>query len=300
MALHRQCDGLPPHRPTHQWTWSYVHVQLVSLLQWHDNAFGNKQTFELVPIPKPQWACFNGTLNAMAYLLIALPTSGPGPSSSSRATSEPASMAPSVNAMTQLPPSPYPPVDLVKRPCATSEPATMASSKSTSSMSKSTSEPASMARSPSVTSKFMSLFLYRNLNSEPATMTNNDWPLDWAGQRTEQALLCSRPEPAVSLLQWHDHNRPLRWASRFPSSEPATIGISILHKAKEIHSCGHESLKGGGYCYDPSYASMLVAMLMTMLMTMFLAIAGRSSLGYRVVPKPTLFRVSLCSPEPYR
>jgi len=22
------------HRPTHQWTWSYVHVQLVSLLQW--------------------------------------------------------------------------------------------------------------------------------------------------------------------------------------------------------------------------------------------------------------------------
>ena len=54
------------------------------------------------------------------------------------------------------------------------------------------------------------------------------------------------------------------------------------------------------HCYDPSYASMLVAMLMTMLMAMFLAIAGRSSLGYRVVPKPTLFRVSLCSSEPYR
>ena len=53
-------------------------------------------------------------------------------------------------------------------------------------------------------------------------------------------------------------------------------------------------------CYDPSYAPMLIAMLMTMLMTMFLTIAGRSSLGYRVVPKPTLFRVSLCSPEPYR
>ena len=53
-------------------------------------------------------------------------------------------------------------------------------------------------------------------------------------------------------------------------------------------------------CYDPSYAPMLVAMLVTMLMTMFLAIAGRSSLGYGVVPKPTLFRVSLCSPEPYR
>ncbi len=53
-------------------------------------------------------------------------------------------------------------------------------------------------------------------------------------------------------------------------------------------------------CYDSSYAPMLIAMLMTMLMAMFLAIAGRSSLGYRVVPKSTLFRVSLCSSEPYR
>jgi len=53
-------------------------------------------------------------------------------------------------------------------------------------------------------------------------------------------------------------------------------------------------------CYDFSYAPMLIAMLMTMLMAMFLAIAGRSSLDYRVVSKPTLFRVSLCSPEPYR
>ncbi len=50
------------------------------------------------------------------------------------------------------------------------------------------------------------------------------------------------------------------------------------------------------YCYDPSYAPMLVAMLVAMLMT----IAGRSPLGYRVVPRPTLFRVSLCSPESYR
>ncbi len=53
-------------------------------------------------------------------------------------------------------------------------------------------------------------------------------------------------------------------------------------------------------CYDPSYASMLIAMLMTMLMTMFLTIAGRSSLDYRVVSKSTLFRVSLCSSESYR
>ncbi len=117
----------------------------------------------------------------------------------------------------------YPSVNLVKHSCATSEPATMASSKSISSMSKSTSEPASMARSSSITSKFMSLFLYRNLNSEPATMTNNDWSLDWVDQRTKQVLLCSRSESAVSLLQWHDHNRSLRWASRFSSSESASM-----------------------------------------------------------------------------
>ncbi len=58
------------------------------------------------------------------------------------------------------------------------------------------------------------------------------------------------------------------------------------------------------YCYDPSYAPWLVAMLVTMLMTMLMAIlraiADRSSLGHRLVSKPTLFRVSLCSPESYR
>jgi len=57
-------------------------------------------------------------------------------------------------------------------------------------------------------------------------------------------------------------------------------------------------------CYDPSYApslvAMLVAMLMTMLMAILRAIADRSPLGHRLVPKPTLFRVSLCSPESYR
>ncbi len=76
------------------------------------------------------------------------------------------------------------------------------------------------------------------------------------------------------------------WLKPFPSNN------------SKIRVVGY--LGGGAACYDPSYAPMLVAMLMTMLMAMFLAIAGRSSLGYRVVPKPTLFRVSLCSPEPYR
>jgi len=58
------------------------------------------------------------------------------------------------------------------------------------------------------------------------------------------------------------------------------------------------------YCYDSSYAPSLIAMLMTMLMTMLMAIlraiADRSPLGHRLVPKSTLFRVSLCSSESYR
>ncbi len=57
-------------------------------------------------------------------------------------------------------------------------------------------------------------------------------------------------------------------------------------------------------CYDPSYApsliAMLVAMLMTMLMAILRAIADRSPLEHRLVPKPILFRVSLCSSESYR
>ena len=49
-----------------------VRVQLVSLLQWHDNVFNNKQIFELVSILKFQWVCFNNTLNAMIYSLSSL------------------------------------------------------------------------------------------------------------------------------------------------------------------------------------------------------------------------------------
>ncbi len=58
------------------------------------------------------------------------------------------------------------------------------------------------------------------------------------------------------------------------------------------------------YCYDSSYASSLIAMLMTMLMIMLMtilrAIVDRSSLEHRLVPKSTLFRISLCSSESYR
>ncbi len=122
----------------------------------------------------------------------------------SRATSESATMTSTLNAMIYSLSLLYSSVNLIKRSCATSE-------------------SASMTRSSSITSKFMSLFLYRNLNSESATMMNNDWSLDWVDQRMKQALLCSRSESAVSLLQWHDHNQSLQWASWFSSSESASM-----------------------------------------------------------------------------
>jgi len=204
-----------------------VHVQLVSLLQWHDNVFDNKQTFELVPISKPQWVCFNGILNAMIYSLSSLYLSVnltrhrvhvqlvsllqwhlPSMrwlsyphrsinqwidlSTRSRANSEPATKAPSVNAMIYLLTSLYLSVDLIK-------------------CSRATSEPASMARS-----------MRWSIHSHRPT---HQWT--WSYVHVQ----------LVSLLQWHHSTS---------HSEPATIDISILHKAKEIHSCEHESLKGGG------------------------------------------------------
>ena len=90
----------------------FIHVQLVNLLQWHDNVFDNKQIFELVSISKSQWVCFNDILNAMIYSLSLF----------------------------------YSSVNLIIHSCATSESATMTSSKSISSMSKSISESASMTR----------------------------------------------------------------------------------------------------------------------------------------------------------
>ncbi len=228
-GTHRQCDdpSILIVLPTSESVRLPVHVQLVSLLQWHDNAFDNKQIFELVSISKPQWVCFNGTLNAMIYPLSSsylpvdlarhrvhvqlvsllqwhLPSmrwlSYPHRSinqwidlsTRSRANSESATKAPSVNAMIYLLTSLYLSVDLVK-------------------CSRATSEPASMARS-----------MRWSTHSHRPT---HQWT--WSYVHVQ----------LVSLLQWHHSTS---------HSEPATIGISILHKAKKIHSCEHESLKGRG------------------------------------------------------
>jgi len=201
-----------------------VHVQLVSLLQWHDNVFDNKQIFELVSISKLQWVCFNDTLNAMIYSLSSFYLSVNltrywvhmqlvsllqwhlssmrwlsyshrsinqwiDLSTRSRANSEPATKTSFVNAMIYLLTSLYLSVNLVK-------------------CSRATSESASMTRS-----------MRWSIHSHRST---HQWT--WSYVHVQ----------LVSLLQWH-HS--------ISHSEPATIGISILHKAKKIHSCEYESLK---------------------------------------------------------
>ncbi len=225
---HRQCDdlstliALPISEPIRL----FVHVQLVSLLQWHDNVFNNKQIFELVSIPKSQWVCFNDTLNAMIYSLSSFYLSVNlirhrvhvqlvsllqwhlssmrwlsyshrsinqwiDLSTRSRANSEPATKTSFVNVMIYLLTSLYLSVNLVK-------------------CSRATSEPASMARSMR-------------------------WPIH-SHRSTHQWTWSYVHVQLVSLLQWHHSTS---------HSEPATIDISILHKTKKIHSCEHESLKRG-------------------------------------------------------
>jgi len=133
---HRQCNDSPTLIAllTSESIRLFIHVQLVSLLQWHDNVFNNKQVFELVSISKSQWVCFNDTLNAMIYSLTSLYLSV-NLVKCSHATSESATKTSFVNAMIYLLTSLYSSVNLIKRSCATSESAIMTSFESISSMS---------------------------------------------------------------------------------------------------------------------------------------------------------------------
>jgi len=155
----------------------FIHVQLVSLLQWHDNVFDNKQIFELVSILKLsvsllQWhrqcndlliilsisELIRLSVHVQLVSLLQLHLSSMqwsiyshcsiyqwiNSSISSHATSESASMTSILNAMIYSLSSFYSSVNLIICSYATSESATMTSSKSISSMSKSISESASM------------------------------------------------------------------------------------------------------------------------------------------------------------
>jgi len=159
------------HHSTHQWIWSYIHVQLVSLLQWRAQSRSLQWASRSVSLLQWHQSIINLFTELVDFLLVSL-----------------------------------------------------------------------LQWHQSIVDLFAEQ-VDSSLHSESATMMNNDWSLDWVDQRMKQVLLCNRSESAVSLLQWHDHNQSLRWASRFSSSEFASIDISILHKAKKIHSCKHESLK---------------------------------------------------------
>ncbi len=80
------------HRSTHQWTWSYVHVQLVSLLQWRVQSRSLRWASRSVSLLQWHRQCNDLSSHRSTYQWIGSPTS-------SRATSEPASMTSFVNAI---------------------------------------------------------------------------------------------------------------------------------------------------------------------------------------------------------
>jgi len=201
-----------------------VHVQLVSLLQWHDNVFNNKQIFELVSILKSQWVCFNDTLNAMIYSFSSLYLSV-------NLTRHQVHMqlvsllqwhllsmqwlSYSHHFINQW-------IDLSTRSCANSESATKTSFVN--------------VMIYLLTSLYLSVNLIKcsHATSESASMTQSMWWSTHSHHFTHQWIWSYIHVQLVSLLQWHYSTL---------HSEFATIDILILHKTKKIHSCKHELLK---------------------------------------------------------
>ncbi len=201
-----------------------VHVQLVSLLQWHDNVFDNKQIFELVSILKPQWVCFNDTLNAMIYSLSSLYLSMN--LTRHRVYMQLVSLLQwhlsSMQWLSYSHRSINQWINLSTRSCANSESATKTSFVNV------------------MIYLFTSFYLSVNLikcshaTSKSASMTRSmRWSIH-SHRSTHQWIWSYVHVQLVSLLQWH-HS--------ILHSESATIDISILHKTKKIHSYEHESLK---------------------------------------------------------
>ncbi len=202
----------------------FVHVQLVSLLQWHDNVFNNKQIFELVSISKLQWVCFNDILNAMIYSLSLLYLSVN--LTRHRVHMQLVSLLQwHLSSMQWLSYSHHSInqwIDLSTRSRANSESATKTSFVN--------------VMIYLLTSLYLSVNLVKcsHATSESASMT---WSMQWfthSHRSTHQWIWSYVHVQLVSLLQWHHSTL---------HSESATIDISILHKTKKIHSCEHESLK---------------------------------------------------------
>ncbi len=195
-----------------------VHVQLVSLLQWHDNVFNNKQIFELVSISKSQWVCFNDILNAMIYSLSSLYLSVN--LTRHRVHMQLVSLLQwhlsSMQWLSYSHCSTNQWIDLSTCSCANSESATKMSSVN--------------VMIYLLTSFYLSVNLVKcsRATSESASMT---WSMQWSTHShhsTHQWIWSNVHVQLVSLLQWHHSTL---------HSESATIDISILHKAKKhIHA----------------------------------------------------------------
>ncbi len=80
------------HRSTHQWIWSYVHMQLVSLLQWRVQSRSFQWASQSVSLLQWHRQCNDLSSHRFIYQWI-------DSSISSHATSESASMTSFINAM---------------------------------------------------------------------------------------------------------------------------------------------------------------------------------------------------------
>jgi len=201
-----------------------IHVQLVSLLQWHDNIFNNKQIFELVSILKSQWVCFNDILNAMIYSLSSLYLSMN--LTRHRVHMQLVSLLQwhlsSMQWLSYSHCSINQWIDLLTRSRANSESATKTSFVN--------------VMIYLLTSFYLSVNLIKcsHATSESASMTWSMWWFIHFHRSTHQWIWSYIHVQLVSLLQWH-HS--------ILHSESAIIDILILHKTKKIHSCKHELLK---------------------------------------------------------
>ena len=135
-----------------------------------------------------------------------------------------------LNAMIYSLSSLYSSVNLIICSHATSESATMMSSKSISSMSKLISESASMTLSKQW-STHLHRSIYQWIDSSIQSCANNESVTKTSFVNAMIYLLTSFYS-SVNLIK---HS--------CATSESATMNISILDKTKKIHSCKHESLK---------------------------------------------------------
>ncbi len=205
------------HRSTHQWIWSYIHVQLVSLLQWRAQSQSLQWASRSVSLL--QWHHQSDDL----LIFIAL------------------SINESIRQFNHVQI-----VSLLQRYLSSTR-WSIYSHRSThqwiwsnihvqlvSLLQWHLSSMQWLIYSHHFIYQWIDLSTRSRATSESATMT---FSMQWftrSHHSIHQWIWSNVHVQLVSLLQWH-HS--------ISHSESVTIDISILHKTKKIHSCKHESLK---------------------------------------------------------